>query len=308
MARYLNHRYRLTLEVPANLPDTPVPLRTLSGVDRKVVITELQIKGTIKLDKSSKSNMLRLDIYNLTDASVDIASQEDLLVKLEVSYPGEPFKELFNGGMITVTTRPSGATGVNKVTSIVASDGYSSVRESQTSRTWTSRSITVEDILRELILEDLGLAIGNIHNGDNAPGTGLNYSFPVYSATGPTYTIIDDITDGFDLEWNIHNGKVDIYPRGSSRSFADEIPVYSPFTGLLRSPNKVIIHPDRAKSSNDKKTGKRLEVILNPVLIPGGKVRIESQDIKEEVTIKEIIHDFNWWRGKWVSIITTEDT
>lgn len=306
MARYLNHIYRLTLEVPTNLPGTEAS-ELSDGEDKKVVIEGLQIVGSVKLDKKSSSNMLKLNIYNLTKESIDIIAQENLQVRLEVGYPEQPLEELFNGGMIQVSTRPSGGSGVDKITTITASDGYSAVRDSQTSRTWTQKGITVEDIIKDLVLLDLKLAIGNIHNGNLAPGKGLTHKFPTYSAVGPTYKMMDDITSGFDLEWNIHMGKVDVYPKGSGRSFTDKIPVFSPTTGLLRSPNKVIIHPDRVTGSKDKKTGKSFEVILNPTLQPGGSVKIDSADIKEEVTLKEVVHEFNYWQGKWVSKIITED-
>lgn len=307
MARFLNHQYRLTLSVPADLPDVSIPLRTQSGVDTSIIITELQIEGSITLDKSSKNNLLKLNVYNLSEASIEAVSQENLQVVLEVGYPEQPLAELYRGSMINISTRDSGSTAIDRVTTILASDGYNQVREGQTSRTWASSSITVEDILKTLIQEDLGLAVGDIHNGDNAPGTGINYSFPTYSAVGPTYKIMDDITDGFDLEWNINAGEVDVYPRGSSKREISFIPVFSPQTGLLRSPSKVIIHPDRAKASKDKKTGKKLEVILNPTLKPGGKVDIQSKNFSERVTIQSIMHKFNFWQSSWVSHITTED-
>ena len=301
MARYLNHKYKLTLEVPA----PPQPEQTVTkgtGVD--VVITELQIKGQIKSTKdSSTGTNLKIDIYNLSDKSVDTISQEDVVVKLEVGYTDQPLKLLFTGNLLQIQTVNNGK---DRITSILATENLSNIREAQTGTSW-DHDISVEDVFKQIIVDDLKLALGNIHNGTLGSGEGIKKVLKKYSATGSSKSVLDDLAKGNELVWNVTNGQVNVYPKGSSKSFEGEvIPLYTTATGLISSPNKAIINSDKVKGSKEKKNGKSFQVILNPALSVGGTIKIESRNFNEEVVIKDLSHVFDYWKGKWQSNIISE--
>lgn len=325
MAVFYNHKYRLTLNLPGPiLTGTDSVIRPGSDLvtDSKTVIEDLQIKGSIKNDKSSESNVMVLSIHNLSQDTIDKVSQEELIVKLEVAYPDEAFKVLFSGGLLSISTTNKGS---GPITTIKASDGYSKLRGAETNRTWSQSPVTAKFIIETIITEDMGLALGDIHNQVNrtgitnlttslgevvnlSTGEGLDTPFSTYSAVGQSSKVLDGICEGLELEWNITNESVNVYPKGSGRRKKELIPLFSPTTGLLEAPSKVIINGDRSKSSSDKKTGKRFKVILSPTLLPGDSVKIESKNINEEVVVKSITHNFNYYKGAWHSMIVSEDT
>jgi len=309
--RFLNHQYKLT--IAATGPGTVIfgDIGSATEDTEVVIISELQITGNIKMDKSSEGNNLSITIYNLSQSSIDKISQEDTFLLLEVGYPGEDLKELFRGGLTSMSTKNP---GTGNMTTIKASDSYAQFRDAQTDRTWDQSPVIAEDIVKDIIQIDMGLALGDIHNNTGvgpitevATGKGLNQPFYTYTATGPSFKVMDDLCDGLELEWNVVNGQVDVYPKGSGRRVKPLIPVFSPETGLVETPSKILINADRAKGSADKKTGKKFKVILSPTLRPGDSIKIKSKNYDEEVSIKSIDHEFNFYKGVWFSNIVTED-
>lgn len=306
MARFYKHRYRLTFLVEA--PDAiAIPV----SPDRSVIVTDLQIKGSIKADKSSGNNVLAMQVNNLSESSIDKIAQENLQIKLEVAYPDEDFKDLFNGTLITMEAKNPGN---GSLTTFKAIDSYSELRDAQTNRTWNGKPTTAKTIIEDIVTLDMNLAVGDIHNNTNIgpvfelpTGTGIDTPFFSYSAVGGSVEVMDDFCDGLELEWNITDGKVNVYPKGQGKRKRDLIPLFSPTTGLVETPSKVIINPDRAKSSNDKKTGKKFKVILSPTLRVGDTVKIESKNINEQVTVSSLSHDFNYYKGSWFTNIVAED-
>lgn len=303
MTIFLNHKYRLTLEVPA--PPAPKQVVTV-GTATDVVITDLQIKGTVKGSKGdAATSNLTLNIYNLSDATVNLISQEDVIVKLEVGYSKDDLKLLFLGNLLQVST--SNPVGRDRVTSIIAIESLSNIREADTNRSWT-HDVTVERIFRDIIASDLKLAAGSIHNGNLSSTEGIKKVMKKFSITGNSKTVLDDLASGHELDWNITDGRVNVYPKGSGKSAdGSDIPHYTSKTGLIRSPNRTVIHADKVKGSKDSKVGKTLEVILNPALTVGSAVSVDSRSFTGQIIIKEITHAFDYWKGKWTSNIVGED-
>lgn len=301
MARYLNHIYKLTLESTLAQPEST----KIIGTGTEVVITELQIKGNIRSSKGDATTInMSLDIYNLSDSTVDLISQENVIVKLEVGYPDQPLQELFLGNVLQVSTENR---GTDRVTHILAVENLVNVKEATTNREWPY-DITVGDIFKEIILKDLKLAVGDIHNVPLRPTEGIDKVLKKFTITGNSKVALDDLASGHNLVWNITKGEVHVYPAGSGRTLKgnDKIPLYTHETGLIRSPNRAVINSDKVKGSVEKKSGKVFEVVLNPALVVGGSIKVESRTFNEEVVIKEISHNFNYYKGKWQSSIIGE--
>ena len=301
MTRFFNHKYRLTLKATLSQPEST----KIIGVGSDVVITDLQIKGSIKSSKQdSTTNNMSIDIYNLSDTTVDLISQEDVIVQLEVGYPNQPLKSLFNGNLSQIYTESN---GTDRITRVLATESLANIREAKADREW-NHDVTVRKVFEDIILNDLKLAIGNMHNIPLSSTEGLNKVLKKFSTTGLAKVVLDDLANGHDLAWNIVDGEVNVYPVGSGRNdqTKEKIPIYTIDSGLIRAPNKSVINSDKVKGSKEKKNGEVFEVVLNPRLIVGGLIKVESRNFNGEAVIKELSHDFNYWQGKWQSTIIGE--
>lgn len=302
MTQYLNHIYKLTIQA-VDVPE--VNSTETRAIESEIVITDLQIKGTVKAaKKDDPTQALLLDIYNLSDKTVDLISQERASIRLEVGYPDIPLKVLFLGNVNRVETKGN---GTDRVTSIQAIEDLSNLKESTVAQSF-DYDVTVGRVIEKIVVDDMGLALGNIHNGSLKSTEGLGKVLKKYSATGQATKVMDDLTRAHNLTWQVSKGQVHVYPKGEGRSdlLSSNIPLYKPDTGLLSFPNRAVINGDTTAGSKDNKIAKTFTVILNPALLVGGYVRIESRNYSEEVLIKNLNHKFDYWEGVWSTTIIGE--
>lgn len=262
MAVKFGRKYRLTIG-GTNLIGATTNLR-----DSKI-LTELHIEFDIRLTKKSKLNTLELKIYNLSKETIALFEVKDVLVTLEVAYRDDPFVVIFRGDKTSMKTTPNPP---NIITTVIASEGYVTTRESRVQKPMPEGS-TVEQVLRAIIKESMpDIKSVNI-NGDS---TKKVYK-KGYSASGNSKAQIDEICKVNSLEWNIEkNETINIFPmKGDIKVPAT---VISPDNGLLAKPEKTSQEVRDLKDDLNvlPDTGIKFQCLLNPLIRIGQVVQIQG--------------------------------
>jgi hypothetical protein len=93
---------------------------------------------------------------------------------------------------------------------------------------------------------------------------------------------MDTITKSMNLKWSIQNEKIQVLGRGGANN---EPPILmNSSTGLINSPGKT-------------KEGIEFESLLNPDLVPGRRVKLDSLFIKGMYVVSVVTHDGDSQKG-----------
>jgi len=115
---------------------------------------------------------------------------------------------------------------------------------------------------------------------------------------------MDNIAKQTGVLWTAENGKIRVMPKNKSTN--DSVIVLSANSGMINSPQK--IESDGTDSDAPEiKDGWSVTSLLEPKLLPGRKVKIESKIINGLYTIDSVEHKGDTTTGDWQSIIQTRE-
>lgn len=259
MTTLFNRFARLTIESPQD------------GVAR--VFEDFRITFQVEKTSETNQNTSKISIYNLKADSIGLIEREQTTATLEVGYLGSPVTigvkviqnpiiEILAIGDVdkVVTTRQ----GVDTVTTFEVGDGANNLQEKTFEGSFRPGS-TTKQITDELI-GALGAVKGVVTDFvDDVFNNGVSLS-------GKVKDLLTEQTEKMGLDWSIQDGEVQIIPKGGNTGeTAIEL---TPNTGLLGSPSR-------------KAVGVEFVALLNPRIRPGRVVRINSQFVQGDFTVKK---------------------
>lgn len=222
----------------------------------------LNARMSFAIEKTSESNAntAKINIYNLNPTHRQQFEEKDLIMIFEAGYNGLDSERLegilFQGNISKSKTLKNGP---DFITAIEAGDGEKALMEDHFEKSYKSGtflSSVIDDIKKTFsvaggIIEDLGSE--QLVNGG--------------AFSGKVRDILDNITKKMGLEWNVQNEELHIRkPRTTKDNLAI---VLGPTTGLLQIPIK-------------REDGIEAVSFLNPKIVPGSTVKIESDIIPDE--------------------------
>ena len=244
---------------------------TIISKGQSITITDLRIEANIHKTEKPDSNTCFINIYNLSASTRNRIDNDDAFLIYEAGYRQGAGRETIYRGDITevnyLKRKPE------TITRIEVRDGFKSIRNKKIALTYES-GVTTQRILQDAV-NALGLPVKNI---PTLTGTNNQVFNQGYNFAGLASDLLDNITDDTNTIWNVQNNETKVYDRdGSDNSF---IVVLNPASGMINSPEEIKINRGKGRAAQ---SGYRVQSLLQPLIEPGGRVRIESQVIPSAV-------------------------
>lgn len=295
----------------AQLYDRSVILNVypVSGSSKK--IDGLRVKFRIVKTSESNPNTAELEIYNLSESSRAMFQAKDSRVDIQVGYKGVPpdnsyfgslpgfgssgnVESVFIGNVAAALAKKEsgGKRGKSKshkytqsiiqavdiITKVQLADGENRYRNARLTKGFPPNT-SLNQVLDELT-KQLGLAKGariGVPNQKYANALTLS---------GLVRDHLNVLTKGNGLQWSIQNETLQILPKAGATT--DGVILLNPTTGLVGSPQK-----------SDK--GIEFSSLLQPQLIPGRRVKIESKFINGTFVVRKVTHEGDSHEGEFLS-------
>jgi hypothetical protein len=177
---------------------------------------------------------------------------------------------------------------------IDAQEGIRALRQTSLSITH-SNGATVQQVLDEIV-ERMGVVLRPIRFDISQALRGG------FAHVGKPAKALDDLVRRFGGSWSIQNGELQVLD-ATGEAGRDDIPLFSPSTGLLYSPETLQENLSSEKQSSDARNGFRIISLMRPDIEPGHRIRIESADVQGEFIVDEVTHKGDIQANEWYSEI-----
>lgn len=279
--------------------DLDTKLGTTDNSENMRVITDAQIKATIKKDNNKEPNKSQISIYNLSDDTVSYINKNirnNVAVALAVGYrDADSLDVIFKG---TVQWVSDTFTGVDRVTVLHCVDGGINLSLARSSRSY-AKGTKVKQVVNDLAT-DLGAPIGNVVVDD---GEALS------SATamcGSTSYYLDHICKGIDHTFSIQDGSVFVTPR--SKMFSARSSYISKDSGLIGSPQPFHndIKPTQSVTKTSKKAkkptdGVKFKCEIDGSILPEKTVWLKSKVYDSGFKVVSVTHTIDYEGNSWTT-------
>ena len=175
------------------------------------------------------------------------------------------------------------------ITSIECSDGAKALRDRRVNLSFEAGA-SVQRVLDRIAQE---LALGTRATGTRADGEYLSG----VSFSGTAKDALNQVTRKAGLIWSIQNGELQISDRvDANQSRAVKL---TPETGLLDSPEPL----DDPEEETEKRRGRgyRVRTLLNPKIVPGDEIIIESREVDGVYRVDVVEHTGDTRGQEWVT-------
>lgn len=177
---------------------------------------------------------------------------------------------------------------------IDAQEGIRVLRETTISVTHASGS-TVQQVL-DGIVERMGVVLRPVAFDLDQPLRGG------FAHVGKPSRALDDLVRRFNGSWSLQNGELQILDE-TGEAGREDIPLFSPSSGLLYSPDPLQSSLSTEKQSSAERNGFRIISLMRPDIEPGHRIRIESGDVSGEFIVDEVTHKGDIHANEWYSEI-----
>ena len=239
------------------------------GGGEAVKFDGLRIVFQVEKTSESTANTAKISVYNLSGKGRALAEKEKAIVILEVGY-GDSIEQLFYGD---ITRAYISRQGPDWVTTMECGDGSEALRSVHIDKSYapgTDLKQVIRDVAQSIV--DKGeVVMGSLLGieSDKAQG-GISLS-------GRSKTILDELTAKQGLEWSVQDNVLQILPKDQDNGL--QAVLLTPETGLVGSP---------VKREVEGGLGVEFKALIQPRLVPGRLVRIESREVDGDYKLVEV--------------------
>lgn len=264
--------------------------KTLSG---------LKITFTIVKTEDKDPNTAKIEIYNLSRNTRDLIKENGEFIVVNAGYLDGDGEELLFIGNITAISHDLVKPTV--ITTIDADDGSNALFDSRISLSHEAgvKGITVlNNILNTIPLTN---NIKVISIPDKAYANGFSFA-------GISKKALTKVTEFLELNWSVQNNEIVLIPfDGNDKTRAVHL---SASTGMIGSPARVTLSTRKSKKISKKdKSGWKVISLLQPKILPTGKIAISSTEIPANTvfTVINVTHTGDTFGRDWFSSIEVKE-
>lgn len=230
---------------------------TLSNADGEVLVIE-ELRITFQLNKTllGYPTRGRIEIYNLSEENIQRIGKRYSVATLEAGYATTKAHVFTSNIMNFYKSRQ----GVDSVFNLILAGEAPAWADSVFVRTYRE-GMPPSTILRDVAGSFEGVIIGTLLED-------ASWEAKLSSVThaGNARTIMDKLARDYNFDWAIHDGQIDVIPRG--QVLTDQ-PIYviTPETGLIGSPTLTELGAD-------------FRVLLNPDIMLGRQVQMSAESVQ----------------------------
>lgn len=271
-----------------------------------VLISELQVRFDVEKssDNKRKSNNATLEIFNMKDETLKKLETEFLRAELRVGYLDTGLTTILIGNVTQTKTVQNGA---DRVTQLQLGEGFVELNE-QTVKGLAPPGTKVKDFLNDLLKKMPGVSKGAI--------TGVNVNSEIlygYPYSGTPKQVLDELAEAYRLEYRLDRGVLSITDEaGLADPDKNKAFVLNENTGLVEIPFYTSGKQSLLKEDPKRRPGLQFKALLNPRIVPGSIVRVESKLITGWYKVKTAKYsggydDNEWFVECFCDIILEED-
>lgn len=239
----------------------------------------LRIAFSVKRTLTKEPNPAKIQIYNLSQESRTKFQAQDAAVILSAGYQ-ESFAQIWSGSLRTVSHVRQGPDWVTKVD---GGDGEHLLRTGRYSRSYKAGT-PIATVITD-VATATGLGLGNLQQqlaAANFPG-GLTQYAKGISVQGLAATTLQDLLQSAGFTYSIQDGKIQVLAPGQSLT-GGQIFSLSSSSGLLGSPEVC------EEGKKTKKKVLKAKMLLNPLIVPGCNVNLDSLNVKGNYRVEKVEH------------------
>lgn len=300
-----DRRYELIIG-DARKPDEAlfIGYDSANQVDRSLQVTFDITKSADA--KKTGGNAATIEIANLSEESLKKIQQSPFLAfAFKVGYKDTGVKLLLAGQVTQVSTKKQGS---DWVTTITAGEGYVELNQSKL------RKSLPPGVTYEQGIEECRKGMPNIDKGIYSGVNKNTIAIDGIPLSGSAKENLEQICEANRMEYYVDRGALYINDESGigHKNYKSVAFVLSGETGLLGSP--FWTQEDGRKLKNDKtrRQSVQFQALLNPQLLPGSVVKIESRFINGFFKITSARYSGSYRNGTWTvdcyaSEILTQD-
>lgn len=251
------------------------------------VLVDEQFRVAFRMQRTigQEINSSNVEIYGLNEDTRTKFLEPDQVCRLEAGYKDNV--EVL--GIADITRAIVRYEPPDIVTEIQLGDGAKALRDRKVNLSFEAGA-SAQRVLDRLAQE---LALGERATGVQVQGAyreGVSFS-------GTAKDALNRVTRRAGVIWSIQNGDLQI----SDRQLANQGRgvLLRPSTGLIRSPEP--LQDDEQETEQRRGAGYRLWSLLNPKLIPGDRVVVESKAVEGTFRIDSVEHTGDTRGNDWTS-------
>lgn len=274
--------------------------------EQGVLIENLHVTFEVSKNANNKKtgNSASIEIYNLSDATLKKFETEFLACEFYCGYVHTGIQRLVAGEVVQCSTQKQGK---DRVTQLLLGEGYVALNQ-QYLKSTVPAGKTVSDVIEEIRKQMPGVVRGAY--------TGANLSNPViygYPLHGTPKQMLEEICNAYELEYRVDRGALYIADEGGLTDKSKTTAfVLNKKTGLIDIPFYVSPVVKTVKGSKVRKDGVQFKALLNPLIVPGALVKIESETINGYFKVTSTRHyggyrDNDWYVEAYCQLPNEQD-
>ena len=235
-----------------------------------VQITDLQLRFDVSksADNKRSANSATVEVYNLSRATLGRLETEFLEATLAVGYAATGVQTILTGNVTETRTVKQ---GTDTVTQLILGEGYTALNHNRL-KSLVAPGQTVQDVIEEIRKQMPGVVRG-AYVGTNLSNKVL-YGYPL---NGTPRAMLDRLCKEQRLEWRVDNGALYLSEEnGLLSKDTSDVPLVSEDSGLIDIPFYAA-SDSKLPTNKRHKAGVQFKMLLNPEIIPGKMVRLESK-------------------------------
>lgn len=266
----------------------------------------LHIGFSIEKDTTKESNKAKLEIYNLSEATRKKIELADTEVEIYAGY------ERAGGAILafrgTVTYGFTRDAGTDCITTLDLADGTVALRDSYCSLSYAPGTSAKAIIQR--CANEMGVPV--VYGDDVGELESYKNGFSFY---GQAKDALTEICNALGLSWSIQNNILNIILAGGTST--NRGLVFSPQSGLVGVPERIVQAEYKSNKSNPKKTQKekakkndprkkagwKINTLLVPSVNPADMVKVESKWITGWFRVEKVSHRGDYNGTNWGSMM-----
>jgi hypothetical protein len=254
-----------------------------------LLVTDLRLAGKIEKSLTPDPNKAEVQIYNLSaDSRAKMTAEKDPPIIVEAGYESN-IAQIFSGTVSKVSHVRNGADWVTK---IICGDGEAQYRTARISESF-GPGTKPADVVRKLV-EATKLKAGNalteVGKGGFAGGLADLHKGKVLSGNAAKH--LESFLDSLGLTYSIQDGALQVLRKGQASSA--EAVVLNAGTGLIGS-------PEYGETGKEKKTVLKVKCLLQPAIVPGRRIKLESETKTALARTDKVTHTFDSFAQAWYS-------
>lgn len=274
------------------------------GITYEAVVITPPMGVRFTVDKSStilrKQDTGQIEVFNLSSEALAKLKGDYPIAILNVGYEKSDLVTILKGNVISVSTDKQGS---DTVTKIQIGSSYVDLNH-QSLQAVIPEGKTVKSVIEYLQQSMSGSVSRGVYSGFGIYKKVL-YGYPI---NGTPKSVLDNICRTYHLDYHIDHGTLYVH---DAEGTIDEnyalAPVISESSGMIDFPYDTRVAVGKAKKSVDNKGGVHFKVLLNPTLVAGSIVKIQSRDISGWYKIADLRHFGGNRENDWYTECRCED-